>query len=487
MKKPTPELRPRYATPRNPGRETDGPIVARYAKLLGMPLIPWQRQVIDVISEIDPETGTYFYDTLVLTVQRQAGKTTITKTYDLRNSQWGPRRRIWYLAQTGKDAGDAFRELTEDFKKSRLKKLAYEPRMSNGSMMLKFHNGSIIRPGPSTNTAGHGVQGDLINVDECWSLSALDAKTLKDGFLPTTATRFKRTGVRPQIWYTSTEGDQHSEFLNDLLDNLRGHDGIPGHIDRRTAFFDFGIPAGSDPEDLDNIWEHHPGAGWLFDFDQLQDFRDQYNDDTAGWARAFGNVRDTGVPDRAISAELWENTATKPLDPSGFKGRVCFGVAVDMGATRTAIAAAFETGGGPVVQIVEVLPGTGRAPERLEELQAKYSAPIIIDHRGPSSALHDVLANKTGKWNRPLFDLLETKSGDFITAPQAFVSALEQGAVAHASDPDLDREVESATKRLSGDAWLWNRKDGGAPTVEAATIAYWGLKHMPRPIPPQVF
>ncbi|QHJ75969.1 MAG: hypothetical protein [Bacteriophage sp.] len=487
MTRSTPTIKPRFATPRDPTRETDGPIVARYAKLLGMPFIPWQRQVIDVISEIDPATGSYYYDTLVLTVQRQAGKTSITKSYQLRNSQWGPRRRIWYMAQTGQDAGDQFRELADELKKSRLRKLAFDPRMSNGNMMLKFHNGSTIRPRASTNTAGHGVQGDLINIDECWSLSELDAKTLKDGFLPTTATRFKRTHIRPQIWYTSTEGNQHSEFLNNLLDDLRGHDGIPPHIDRRTAFFDFGIPAGSDPEDLDNIWEHHPGAGWLFDYDQLKDFRSQYGDDVAGWARAFGNVRDTGVPDRAISPDLWEATRVAPVHPRSFPNGICFGVAVDMGASKTAIVAAFGAGPATIVQVVDVLPGTGAAPRKLKELQEKYRAPIIIDHRGPSSALHDVLEHQTGKWHRPLLELLDTKAGDFVTAPQAFVSALEQRTVSHASDPDLDREVQTATKRLSGDAWLWSRKDGGTPAMEAATLALWGLRHLPRKLPPQVF
>ena len=74
-----PSLQPRHATARNQERATDGALVARFSELLGKPLIPWQRQVIDVISEIDPSTGTYWYDELVLTVQRQAGKTTITK------------------------------------------------------------------------------------------------------------------------------------------------------------------------------------------------------------------------------------------------------------------------------------------------------------------------------------------------------------------------------------------------------------------------
>lgn len=335
-----PSLQPRHATARNQERATDGALVARFSELLGKPLIPWQRQVIDVISEIDPSTGTYWYDELVLTVQRQAGKTTITKSYDVRNSLWGPDRKTWYLAQTGKDANDQFRDFVKSWRKSRLRKLAKPPRLSNGSMALEFKNGSQLRPGGATEAAGHGVQGDLINVDEVWSLSKQQAKNLKDGFIPTTTTRLKLTGVRPQIWWTSTEGNASSEYFNDRLDRLRA-----GDIPDRTAFFDFGIPFDADPEDLETIWRYHPGAGYLFDFDQLAGFRRQFDDDAEGWARAFGNIRDAGSTDRAIDSLLWADTMDEPVTPEHGM-RVCFGVGVPLDATHTVIAACIGVGRG---------------------------------------------------------------------------------------------------------------------------------------------
>ena len=479
-----PEVLPRYATPRNPDRATDGGVVARYADLLGTPLIPWQRQVIDVISEIDPATGTYFYDTLVLTVQRQAGKTTITKAFDVRNAMWGPARRTWYLAQTGSDANDQFRELIRVWRKSRLQRLARKPRMSNGSMSLTFINGSTLRPGGATETAGHGVQGDLINVDEVWSLSNAQAKNLKDAFIPTTTTRLKLTGVRPQMWWTSTEGNASSEYFNGLLDRLRS-----GDIPRRTAFFDFGLPDGEDPDDLEAIWRHHPGAGWLFDFDQLRDLRDKWDDDgedgSGGWARAYGNIRDDGVTDRAIDPALWSRTTTDPIDPAAMMEdgrRVCFGAAVSMNGLSTAIVACIERAGlPPLVQTVDVLPGIGTAPDRIRDLQARYHAPLCIDGRGPSAALADMLRNRLDHLGEPVYDLVPLSASDALTAPQSFMSALDQGAVEHARDLDhMDEQALVAAKRRSGDAWLWSRKDGHtAHVIEAATLAYWGLRHLP--------
>jgi len=359
--------------------------------------------------------------------------------------------------------------------------------MSTGSMCLTLKNGSTIQPGGTTDSGGHGFQGDSLTLDECWALPADKAKAILDGFLPTTTTRLKLTGVRPRLTFCSTEGTAESTFFNPKLDELRAMMDA-GEPMGRTCFFDFGIPFGSDPEDLDNIWAHHPGAGHLFDYDQLADFRRQFSQDAAGWARAFGNIRDSGIIDRAIDPQLWQDTTAQAMDPADATGRLCFGVAVAMGGVGTAIVACIETGTVPLLQVVDVLPGTGTAPERLRELQERYHAPICIDLRGPSAALADRLRLSLDEWGIPRYELVDMKAADAVTAPQAFMSALDQHAVNHAPDSDLDHDAGLAGKRMSGDAWLWNRAAGvNAPTIEAATLAFWGLTHMPDDTPPAVY
>src|SRR5689334_10794972 len=66
---------PRWGTPRRPDRATLGPRAAEVATLLGTPLMPWQRHVLDVALEVDPETGRLAYQEVDLTVPRQSGKT----------------------------------------------------------------------------------------------------------------------------------------------------------------------------------------------------------------------------------------------------------------------------------------------------------------------------------------------------------------------------------------------------------------------------
>lgn len=282
----------RGGTKRDETRPTDGAIVARTAEMLGKPLLPWQRYVADVAGEIDPATGTYYYDRVVLSTPRQCGKSTLIDTEDTRNALLGPDRKIYYLAQTGKDAEKHFKDFVQQLSKSRLAPFALKPRLSNGGMEQRFRNGSFICPLAVTKVAGHGTQMDKFTIDEAFSLDDETGKLILDGMAPTMNTRLHFTGVQPQIWITSTEGTADSTFLNGLLDSFRA-----GNVPTRTCWFDFGIPDDADPEDFQTILKWHPAAGLLWDIRQLRDFREQFAGNEAGWARAFGNRRDTGHRD----------------------------------------------------------------------------------------------------------------------------------------------------------------------------------------------
>ena len=44
--------------------------MAKVAALMGQPFMPWQRYVADVAHEIDPATGWWAFDKILITVQR---------------------------------------------------------------------------------------------------------------------------------------------------------------------------------------------------------------------------------------------------------------------------------------------------------------------------------------------------------------------------------------------------------------------------------
>ena len=392
----------RGGTKRDETRPTDGAIVARTAEMLGKPLLPWQRYVADVAGEIDPATGTYYYDRVVLSTPRQCGKSTLIDTEDTRNALLGPDRKIYYLAQTGKDAEKHFKDFVQQLSKSRLAPFALKPRLSNGGMEQRFRNGSFICPLAVTKVAGHGTQMDKFTIDEAFSLDDETGKLILDGMAPTMNTRLHFTGVQPQIWITSTEGTADSTFLNGLLDSFRA-----GNVPKRTCWFDFGIPDDADPEDFQTILEWHPAAGLLWDIRQLRDFREQFAGNEAGWARAFGNRRDTGVAERVIPDQLWQSTLATPVTPDRIDGRpVVIAAAVDVDATNTSVSAAIvNTDGTVTVQLLEVLDGTGMAPAEITRICDTYHAPLVMDCKGPNADLHDRLASMTDEAGDPLIEL----------------------------------------------------------------------------------
>src|SRR3989337_1953016 len=70
---------PRFWTPRTASRKTYGPELSKISTALGQPFMPWQNFVADVAMEVDPKTGKLAYRYVILKIQRQAGKTTLTR------------------------------------------------------------------------------------------------------------------------------------------------------------------------------------------------------------------------------------------------------------------------------------------------------------------------------------------------------------------------------------------------------------------------
>src|SRR5665213_3463691 len=95
---------PRWATPRRLERRTLGPQVAAIMRKLGTPPMPWQELALDVALELLPD-GSLAYRQVIITVERQQGKTTLMLGVEVQRALlWArPRQRIYYSAQTGQD------------------------------------------------------------------------------------------------------------------------------------------------------------------------------------------------------------------------------------------------------------------------------------------------------------------------------------------------------------------------------------------------
>lgn len=472
----------RGGTARDVLRETDGGMVARFAAILGYKLLPWQRYVADVAGEIDPETGTYYYDTVVLSTPRQVGKSTLVDSEMVRNSFHGPQRSAYYLAQTGKDASNHFKKLAQSIQQSPLAGAVARTYYGAGDVKEIFVNGSVIQPSAATRVSGHGVQGDFVCIDEAFSFSEEEGSAVLDGFLPTTATRMAATGVRPQLWLASTEGTSESTFFNARLDSCRA-----GDIPRRTCWFDYGVPLSIDSPDFEEIFHCHPAAGLLWRRDDLDDFRAQFGDDLAGFLRAYGNIRDKGVADTAIPRMLWADSSVPSQPASADHDAMCLGVAVDIDSTHTSLSVATFDDGITCVQLVDVMPGVSESVAAIRSLAARWRMPVCIDSKGTSADLYDRLRRSADDDG---IEFAALTPADYLTAPQSFVNALQAGTVVHAASPELDDSAANTERVFSGDAWRFARRGATGLTspLESAVLAAWGVSHLPAaPAPLQIF
>ena len=480
---------PRYATERNFARPTYGKHTAAAASALGQSLIPWQQLVADVAGEID-ESGQLVYDTVVITVQRQAGKTTLDLANDLQNCLMGPDRRAWYTAQTGQHANDKFREMAEAFTASPLAGLG-KVRLSNGSAAITLANGSTIRPHPPTEDSLHSKQSDKNTIDEAWWFTRVQAQALLGAITPTTTTRRKLTGQRPQKWIMSTEGTRESEYFNDLLDSLRVS------VPAGTAFFDFGIPLDTPEPDLDNpddvaaflklVAACHPGHPFLFEADDLPAWLDDLG--ISEFMRAYGNKR-TGATTRMIPAGPW--TAAAIMDQLPDDAPICFAAAVGMEGADTTITVSAKVGEQTITEVVDYFTGTTAALARIQDLHEKHGAPFVIDGYGPAADLRDRV-EKAGVALIPFTTVNAAAACQSMyrgVVPPREAAPGWKPTWRYRPHPALETAAELAAKRSVGDgAWVLGRRAsvGSISALESGTYSAWGVAHLPEVVGIQLF
>jgi hypothetical protein len=126
-----------------------GPAVARVARALGTPLMPWQQYVADVGGEVD-ERGGFVYSLVIVTVPSQSGKTTLMLAQSVQRCLMAARRKTWHTAQTGQAAREKFRELADAVTGSPLAELvAGKPRKAAGSEALDLPQRLGAAPAPA--------------------------------------------------------------------------------------------------------------------------------------------------------------------------------------------------------------------------------------------------------------------------------------------------------------------------------------------------
>lgn len=478
---------PRWATPRSLHRPTYGGAVARLSAEIGLPLMPWQAYIHDVANEVDPVTGWWAYDEIVITVPRQAGKTTLKIPLYAHRMQITPRGELWMTAQSGKKAVKRW-EVASQFMVDTPELTPYLKRwVTVAKERLQWRpTSALLVPFAPDDENMHGESPDLVDVDEWWAFDKLAADGLQSSYQPGFLTK------NGQAWKTSTMGTELSHGLN--ADVKKGRAAV--EMDRRsgTAYFEwsiedepFGIPIQdlSDEDLIRACIEIHPAIGFhpKAPADKMRHTIASQLGEGEGkltrpdFLRAWGNrLQASSGGWQVISEPSWVKAmAEKPIPPHVPVG---FGFELDPDGREGAIAIAWRDGNGrATVEVVKVADGTTWVgPDMLELLKRWKHLQVAVQNTGPARHVADHLIAEG-------VELLRLPQTDYSAACSSFHAGVTDKlgpSVLHVGQAPLNSAVEHAGKRRTGPtgSWAW-RVDPDVPgtTLVACTAALWAVDH----------
>lgn len=485
-----PDAPPRYATPRTPSRATYGPAIGGlYTDLTGgrRHPMPWQRQVLDVGTEV-LEDGSWAFDTVVVTIQRQAGKTTVVCPLCLHRGIIRPMGRTWLVdARSRQDGRDTFMDGVDlvETAPPELRRL-FRTRRANGSESITGPARGTFRLTEPSGDGLHGKANELIASDEGWAYDAAQGAQLLQGALPTFTT------TAGQLWALSTAGTAQSAWLRALVE--RGRAAAAAGVTTGLAYFEWSVDdiaaatimAGLDPDNgqvsleeaFDAVLRYHPAANYTL---KRQALAQAAREMTPGdFLRAYGNFW-TGTAERVIPDHVWTARRAESWPPPPEQGvALAFATALDRSAAAI-VAAWRDTPTSPLrVDVVEHHDGDAWVARRVKALAEKWrTGPVGYNGAGGALDIADTL-------DRAGVQLRRVDAREYGAACAGFLSDVLNGRMAHGGQPALDAAVEAAAQRTLGDAgWAWSHRHaaGSIAALEAATVAGWTYDHRPPSLP----
>lgn len=455
--------------------------------------MPWQVHAFDVALEYDRKTGDLVYDEVILTVPRQAGKSTLLlvllvwrMTYAAR--RWG-RQNATYLAQKGvaarkklerefalrlRMARRSFKEITNP-KARPTRSTEWKLSMNNGSEHIMFGSQSYLAIAAPTETGSHGDTLDNPVLDEAFA--HVDNR-VEDAVEPAMITRRSA-----QLWVVSTAGNRRSVYLWRKV--RAGREAVRAKQVGTVCYLEWSAPDDLDFDAPGAFESYHPAVGHTIPEARLRAKLakarrspaevEEEDDDPGedGFRRAYGNqwrsIPDLSAkrPDLAIDAAVWSEATD---EESRMVGRVAFGVDVAPDARCAWIAAVGRRADGAMH--LELLAGDDGADWLEAELALKVRRhrPLAVgwDAGGPTAAYSPEIERCCKADTK----VVKLRGGEWSAACGAFLADLEAGRLRHLGDAWLDAAIGVAVKRRIGQSgWVWDRTDGAEISPLAAVTA----------------
>lgn len=457
---------PAYSPVRDPSLQSEGADVAHVAAALGKPLMPWQRHVADIATEFYPD-GSYKYKIVLVTVPRQSGKTTLVGPQQLYRLMKLQRSKIFYTAQTGKDARARFNDLVSLVTESPIEEL-FRVRRAAGSEGLQLPNGSslnIFAPGPS---AVHGETPAQVTLDEIWKHDELRGNELIGAIGPAMITVKER-----QLWMISTMGTAQSTFMNKLIE--RGRAGEPGF-----AYFEWSMPEGMDPYAPETWAAFHPAYGITITAESLATEAAQYADNPGEWLRAYMN-RLTEAADPLILKTEFDELANLGPDDAPLRSEVAVSYEVGRDNSCGAVLGSWrDAAGRPCSAVIHAAPGTSWMVPFLRMIAREWEPAVLAaDDGGGTRRITDQLRNPTED-GVPAVDVFTIGARDHGTACDRWLTdARDDKQFRWDGSKSLSAAVANAVQRKMSGGITFSREHSTAPipSLIASAVGLWAYDH----------
>lgn len=456
--------------------------------IVGWVLLPWQKWLYIHALEKGPASekgldGVGFrFDTLVITVARQNGKTRWLKGLGLwrlfldglgRATPTRPAARLALIAAQNLDYAETMlSEVVEEVRDNRfLKSELINHKETNGKHRMILSGRRLWRAATASRRGGRSLSADVVILDELREHLGWEAW---NAITPT-------TNARPygQVVCASNAGDARSIVLRSLKDQATQKIDNSDTADSKTGYYEWSVPMDVDPSSPEYWWLANPAMGWLTDeygnptftletllgkyenmqFTNMPGFRTEY---LCQWV-------DTLVPG-VIPREHWQGT----IDPKSCRdpeATIYAAVDVDYNRSKAYISVAGRRADGHLhFEVVAAMRGTEGVIPWFNDIRPGTTTPrksqflaVAVQVRGaPVSDLVEPM-KAAG------IPVLEWGGQDLATGTARFFDHLKQRTARHRPQPILDRSAEGTVARHLGDSIVLDRR--GSPVDAAPLIA----------------
>ena len=468
MKKTSPPPA-RYATARNLARPSLGGVVAELSKKIrGKTLMPWQQQVANVACELSTEfPGEFQYQTIIITVPRQAGKSDLLGAIHLQRLLAYKNHLAIMTAQTGKDANKRWNGIIKDIPTDDLERRFKVNRGKGGEALTFLKTRSSLYPFAPTPKSIHGDAINLASIDEAWAFTQPAGAALESAIKPTFL-----TVPNSQLWIVSTRGTANSAWLNEKIALGRAATKDPAS---RTAFFEWSAnPELADAEPYsDKTLAFHPAIGFTQTARKIRDLGAGADISLGEWRRSYLNL-DTEVTETAFDLAVWDSLRWNYELDGAAKERyiplshqdiiLTFDVAAD-GSSATIAAGWLDENNNPATAIVATASGTAWLRSSLQQLARKNYRAICCDDSGSNSTIIDDLSEAID------FEIYSYKM--YRNANQAFIDRMRESSLSHDGNKVVRENIKNAVLRstASGRIIDASRSAGAVDALRATVLA----------------